>query len=296
MNTQNPSNSGTSSCSEVFIDRCIDRVNVMNSKVKPKKVTIKGSDGNLYPFLGKMEQRGDLKKDKRVMELCNLLNKLLRRNGESMQRKLDILIKNFSKPRHICNVYTLTENHGLLEWVQNTVPMRNCIEQEHMHCKHNLLDPDTFAIHNMDYLTKLVPRHPPVLHLWYQRTSADPSDWLARRNTYAKSLAVWSMLGYILGLGDRHGENILIDKVSGSIVHVDFDCLFGRGLHLAKPEVVPFRLTANCVTPLGVTGVEGLYRHSCEVFMKVIQNNRDTLSAVLGSFVADPFVDWKNKV
>ena len=55
------------------------------------------------------------------------------------------------------------------------------------------------------------------------------------------------MLGYILGLGDRHGENILIEKISGSVVHVDFDCLFGSGLRLAKPELVPFRLTTNCI-------------------------------------------------
>lgn len=28
-------------------------------------------------------------------------------------------------------------------------------------------------------------------------------------------------------LGDRHGENILIDTTNGDVVHVDFNCLFG---------------------------------------------------------------------
>lgn len=32
----------------------------------------------------------------------------------------------------------------------------------------------------------------------------------------------------MVGLGDRHGENILIDASSGDIVHVDFSCLFDR--------------------------------------------------------------------
>ena len=36
------------------------------------------------------------------------------------------------------------------------------------------------------------------------------------------------MVGYILGLGDRHGENILIDSKCGDSVHVDFNCLFNR--------------------------------------------------------------------
>lgn len=38
-----------------------------------------------------------------------------------------------------------------------------------------------------------------------------------------------SMVGYILGLGDRHGENILLDSTSGDVVHVDFNCLFNKG-------------------------------------------------------------------
>ena len=36
------------------------------------------------------------------------------------------------------------------------------------------------------------------------------------------------MVGYILGLGDRHGENILFDAKCGDCVHVDFNCLFKK--------------------------------------------------------------------
>lgn len=58
-------------------------------------------------------------------------------------------------------------------------------------------------------------------------------------------------------LGDRHGENILLDSVSGEAIHVDFNCLFEKGKTLQVPERVPFRLTHNVVDGLGVTGVEG---------------------------------------
>ena len=40
------------------------------------------------------------------------------------------------------------------------------------------------------------------------------------------------MLGHMLGLGDRHCENIMVDTSSGDTVHVDFGCLFDRGLIL----------------------------------------------------------------
>lgn len=48
------------------------------------------------------------------------------------------------------------------------------------------------------------------------------------RTAYIRTTAVMSMVGYILGLGDRHGENILFDSKCGDCVHVDFNCLFNR--------------------------------------------------------------------
>ena len=49
--------------------------------------------------------------------------------------------------------------------------------------------------------------------------------WLDRRTNYTRSLATMSMVGYILGLGDRHPSNLMLDRLSGRIVHIDFgDC------------------------------------------------------------------------
>ena len=40
------------------------------------------------------------------------------------------------------------------------------------------------------------------------------------------------------------------------IVHIDYNICFEKGRGLRVPEKVPFRLTANLETALGVTGVE----------------------------------------
>ena len=37
--------------------------------------------------------------------------------------------------------------------------------------------------------------------------------------TYARSTAVMSVIGYVIGLGDRHLDNVLVDLTSGE-VHV----------------------------------------------------------------------------
>ena len=78
------------------------------------------------------------------------------------------------------------------------------------------------------YKHKLLPRHPPVFSEWFLRIFPDPTSWYNARLAYARTIAVMSVVGYILGLGDRHGENILFDSTSGDCVHVDFNCLFNR--------------------------------------------------------------------
>ncbi len=61
--------------------------------------------------------------------------------------------------------------------------------------------------------------------------------------------------GYIIGLGDRHLNNILMDTCSAEVVHIDLGVAFEQGRFLNTPELVPFRLTQNLVDGMGVTGV-----------------------------------------
>merc|ERR1719335_2103784 len=144
------------------------------------------------------------------------------------------------------------------------------------------------------FVRKILPLNPPVLHHWFAH-GTDPSSWLQKRLNFCRSQALWCMLGYLVGLGDRHGENILVDMCSGRLVHVDFDCLFGQGLLLDTPEIVPFRLTQNCVAALGVTGIEGSFRLCCELCMGILRDrtNLQTCLSVLHSFIADPLMEWR---
>jgi serine/threonine-protein kinase ATR len=48
---------------------------------KPRKVTVRGTDGKSYVFL--IKPKDDLRKDNRVMELYTMINKLLRKDQES---------------------------------------------------------------------------------------------------------------------------------------------------------------------------------------------------------------------
>ena len=139
----------------------------------------------------------------------------------------------------------------------------------------------------------LGPAFPPIFHKWFLSAFPEPNRWLNSRLNYARTIAVWSMVGFVVGLGDRHNENILIDMSSGEAVHVDFSCLFDKGKTLDTPETVPFRLTNNLLDGLGVSGHEGIFRKASEMCMAVLRENQETLMSVLDSFVHDPLVEWE---
>src|SRR5271154_1915610 len=73
-------------------------------------------------------------------------------------------------------------------------------------------------------------RYPPVLWEWFVEEFSGPTAWLESRTKFSRTLAVMSFVGYVLGLGDRHSENILLDATTGAAVHVDFNCLFEKAL------------------------------------------------------------------
>ncbi len=61
------------------------------------------------------------------------------------------------------------------------------------------------------------------------------------------------MVGYILGLGDRHPSNLMLDRYSGKITHIDFGDCFEVAMHREKyPEKIPFRLTRMLINAMEV--------------------------------------------
>lgn len=66
----------------------------------------------------------------------------------------------------------------------------------------------------------------PVFQYFFLEKFPSPGEWFEKRLAYAHSLATTSMIGYILGIGDRHVSNILIDETTAELVHIDFGMVF----------------------------------------------------------------------
>lgn len=128
--------------------------------------------------------------------------------------------------------------------------------------------------------------------LWVK--SQNSEIWLERRTSYTRSLAVMSMVGYILGLGDRHPSNIMLERQTGKIVHIDFGDCFEIAMRREKfPERIPFRLTRMLTKAMEVSGIEGNFRTTCENTMRVMRDNKESLLAIMEAFVYDPLISFR---
>jgi FKBP12-rapamycin complex-associated protein len=133
-----------------------------------------------------------------------------------------------------------------------------------------------------------------LLRLFIENDNNSSKEWLDKRTTYTRSLAVMSMVGYILGLGDRHPNNLLLNRNTGKVIHIDFGDCFEVAMHREKfAEKVPFRLTRMLVNAMEVSGIEGNFRTTCESVMKVLRENKESIMAVLEAFVYDPLINWR---
>ena len=58
------------------------------------------------------------------------------------------------------------------------------------------------------------------------------------------------------------------------------------------PETVPFRLTRDMVSALGIAGVEGAFRRGCEVTMQILREHRNVIATITEVLVHDPLLNW----
>jgi serine/threonine-protein kinase ATR len=278
-----------------------EEATVMHSKAKPKKITLETTAGETVNYLCKQEKNGDLRKDARLMEFNAVINRMLQRDVSGRHRRLRL---------RTYSVVCLNEECGLLEWVPHTTALRTLIADAYN--AYPPIENPRFASANvrerfcaiqqersgqqqmaLRYDREIVTQFTPCFHRWFLTEFVEPTAWFEARTMYTRSVATWSAVGHVVGLGDRHCENILIDTACGECVHVDFDCLFDKGVTLARPEVVPFRLTSHMVDGMGVAGHEGIFRRVMEVTFSVLREHQETLVSVLEPFLRDPSLGWE---
>ncbi|MES1909047.1 MAG: hypothetical protein MHM6MM_001859 [Cercozoa sp. M6MM] len=139
----------------------------------------------------------DLRQDQMVIQLIQQMDQLLKRVN------LDMCLTPYA-------VLATSSSEGFVDFVPNVVPLRAAM-------KENDGDLRRFFAANLP--------------------GVDEADIEMSRclDTYVKSLAGYSVISYLLGLGDRHLDNLLLQRGTGKFLHIDFGFIFGE-----EPPGKPF--------------------------------------------------------
>jgi ataxia telangiectasia mutated family protein len=160
-------------------------------------------------------------------------------------------------------------------------------------CRKEISDVQTQSVENRVRKFKQVQdRFHPVMRYFFTEHFTDPDEWFLKRLAYTRSTAAISILGHVLGLGDRHGHNILLDTESGEVVHIDLGVAFEMGRVLPVPELVPFRLTRDIVDGMGITKTEGVFRRCCEFTLAALRKEVYSIMTILDVLRYDPLYSW----
>jgi phosphatidylinositol kinase/protein kinase (PI-3 family) len=289
------------------IDYLSDQVKILDSKQRPRQVKFIGSGGREHTYLLKSHE--DLRLDERVMQLFALVNML---REESLQHVAadagnQLRITRFA----VVPLATTNPAAGLLEWVEETETLQNLLlrergsnanvertEQKKSLCNaadERQLERALYVLPKLgkvELFRRIISRttcDEMSRGIWHRAASSE--DWLIRRSQFTVSLSNMSMVGYVLGLGDRHLNNILIHNQSANIVHIDFGDSFDVNRRRSSyPEKVPFRLTRMLVAVMELGSVQGLFTHTARQTMALLRANQDSVVALLQAFILDPIV------
>ncbi|KAI0640810.1 hypothetical protein C8Q79DRAFT_1015032 [Trametes meyenii] len=264
----------------------------------PKITNCVGSDGKKYKQLYKGEGNDDLRQDAVMEQVFDLVNIVLRHNRETKRRKLSV---------RGYKVIPLAAQAGVLEFVDDTTPLADWLRPAHPRYRPQDLRQDqvskrmalNYRSEWRDDPEKVIvrfrqvqERFKPVMRHYFTEKHKTPMPWYMMRLHYARSVATNSIVGHILGLGDRHTSNILIDNKTGEVIHIDLGIAFEQGKFLPQPERVPFRLTGDMIDGLGISGTQGVFQRCAEETLRVLRDGSEIILTVLEVFKYDPLHSW----
>ncbi|KAJ8280685.1 hypothetical protein GJAV_G00057750 [Gymnothorax javanicus] len=289
-----------------------ERVKVMTSIRKPKRLIIRGDDEREHPFLVKGGE--DLRQDQRIEQLFGIMNIVLSQDSCCSQRNMQL---------HTYQVVPMTTRIGLIEWIGNTCTLKDFLfdsrtEEEKQTASRPNEAYNTWlskvagkvdgiaryaeayrkanrneAVTNFRNIERLVPED--LLRRAFLKMSGTPEAFLFLRSHFSSSHALICISQWVLGIGDRHLSNFMVNLETGGAIGIDFGHAFGSATQfLPVPELMPFRLTRqflNLMQPMRESGlIQSVMVHSLRAF----RADPDLLLNTMDVFVKEPSLDWKN--
>lgn len=115
---------------------------------------------------------------------------------------------------------------------------------------------------------------------WLQKNNTTEQDISSAVQNFVHSCAAYSVASYVLGIGDRHNDNVMITR-EGHLFHIDFAHILGDFMKFGayKREKAPFVFTDEFVHVMGgaVSDNYQLFVDLGAIAFNILRNNADIL-------------------
>ena len=122
--------------------------------------------------------------------------------------------------------------------------------------------------------------------VWLQKHNTSQGAWETCVQNFVKSCAGYCVATYVLGIGDRHNDNIMLTK-KGDLFHIDFGHFLGnfkqfKGIY--KRETTPFVFTPMYAHVMGgkdSSAFDQFVDLGCEAFLILRRHHRMLMNLFL---------------
>lgn len=299
---------------------------VIGTQQHPRCLCLKTSEGERLKYLLKGNE--DLRKDERLMQLFSLVNSIFKRTRETKELQAYIVryavvpmtmscgliawVTDADTFHQIVTDARATSNNAVKSRTKTDDKSDNKLVDINRNTGHHeysktlkeidIIKDFTSAdfvglnkLQKYEVFTRVAEQlNGDELFMMMWKRSPNALEWMKRIKRFTLTSALMSMVGYIIGLGDRHPSNIMIQRSTGNVVHIDFGESFESTLKRKDfPEKVPFRLTRMIVNSLEGSIHDGMFTVHCNTIMEVMRNNISSMMAQLLIFVHEPLKDMK---
>ncbi|KAI5160548.1 serine-protein kinase ATM [Nematocida ausubeli] len=273
---------------------CIQSVQ-RNAKVlsginKPILISILGTDGIVYKEI--IKRNDDLKQDILSTQVFSYMNTVL---SESVHTQ------NIKERVRTYKILGLDKLFGIIEFIDQAEPVGSVIEG--LHKKHFPKEISSAKCREImqryinapiDVKTKtlayLQSKYSPALKRVFE--GKGPFEYYKERRSFTNSFSILSIATYVLGLGDRHPQNILLDRKSKELINIDLNLIFDQGKALSISEKVPFRMTRNFQQAI-LTNSAQSYEKTMNSFLAALKDSKENLLVFVSILRSEPLQRWR---
>lgn len=227
----------------ILPEECTLLKSAMNPGVLACQVRHANKSGTVSIKKVMVKEGDDLRQDQLVLQLIILMDSILKRYG------LDLQLTPYQ-------VIALSRNDGMVDFVPDSANLSKVLKE-----------------HSNDIQQFFRSHHPAV--------GAEKDEPWGPQNSYGikaevlenfvRSSAGYCVITYILGIGDRHLDNLMVTK-DGRLFHIDFGFILGKD---PKPFPPPMRICKEMVEGMGGNSSPGYlsFKSKCCQAFKILRRH-----------------------